>query len=80
MCQAARQQKLPTSTIYIQPFGAKGVLPQAASDLKEARTTPWQSMTYHLPLVGHHFTCRITDIFMGIFLNLLSLMEDNKVA
>lgn len=39
MCQAAHQQKLPTSTIYIQSFIAKSVLPQAASGLKEARTS-----------------------------------------
>lgn len=39
MCQAAHQQKLPTSTIYIQPFMAETVLPQAASGLKEARTS-----------------------------------------
>lgn len=35
MCQAARQQKLPTSMIYIQPFRARRVLPQAASGLKK---------------------------------------------
>lgn len=40
MCQAARQQKLPTSMIYIQSFRAVRVLPQAALGLKEARTTP----------------------------------------
>ena len=40
MCQAARQQKLPASVIYIQSFSTARVLPQAALGLKEVRTTP----------------------------------------
>jgi hypothetical protein len=50
MCQAARQQKLPTSMIYSQPFRARIVLPQATSGLKNMRTVSWQS-DLHLPLV-----------------------------